>query len=66
MGPRPRGLAHSVTMSIVDPVDAEGLAGEPDEAVWLAAQQTGRFLIIEDLDFSVFPSSLWAAIMESC
>ena len=36
----------------VDTVDGEGLAGEPDESVWLAAQQTGRFLITQDLDFS--------------
>ena len=36
----------------VNTVDDEGLAGEPDESVWFAAQQNGRFLITQDLDFS--------------
>ena len=36
----------------VDSVRMEGLAGRPDPDVWQAAQQTGRFLITQDLDFS--------------
>ena len=36
----------------IDTVPAEGLAGKPDEAVWQAAQNAGRFLITQDLDFS--------------
>ncbi len=36
----------------VDNVRLEGLAGRPDPDVWQAAQQAGRFLITQDLDFS--------------
>jgi predicted nuclease of predicted toxin-antitoxin system len=36
----------------VDTVPAEGLAGKADAIVWRKAQQTGRFLITQDLDFS--------------
>ena len=36
----------------VDNVRQEGLAGTDDATVWRAAQETGRFLITQDLDFS--------------
>lgn len=36
----------------VDTVATEGLTGYPDTAIWEAAQQTNRFLITQDLDFS--------------
>jgi len=36
----------------VDNVRVEGLAGRDDATVWQAAQETGRFLITQDLDFS--------------
>ena len=36
----------------VDTVVLERLAGQDDHAVWQAAQQAGRFLITQDLDFS--------------
>ena len=36
----------------VDTVVLERLAGQDDHAVWHAAQQAGRFLITQDLDFS--------------
>lgn len=36
----------------VDTVPAEGLAGSPDERVWRAVTEEGRFLITQDLDFS--------------
>lgn len=36
----------------VDTVLAEGLAGFDDDAVWNAAQEDGRLLITQDLDFS--------------
>ena len=36
----------------VDNVRLEGIAGETDLNVWLAAQSNGRFLITQDLDFS--------------
>ena len=35
-----------------DNVRQEGLAGRDDPAVWAAAQDAGRFLITQDLDFS--------------
>ena len=35
-----------------DTVPQEGLAGRDDCDVWAAAQQEGRFLITQDLDFS--------------
>ncbi len=36
----------------VDTAVQEGLGGKPDAAVWEAAQQAGRFLVTQDLDFS--------------
>lgn len=36
----------------VDNVRQEGLAGKDDVSVWKAAQEAGRFLITQDLDFS--------------
>jgi predicted nuclease of predicted toxin-antitoxin system len=36
----------------VDTALAEGLAGHPDSDIWRAAQETGRFLVTQDLDFS--------------
>ena len=36
----------------VDTVVLERLVGQDDHAVWQAAQQAGRFLITQDLDFS--------------
>ena len=35
-----------------DTVPQENLAGQDDPMVWDAAQQAGRFLITQDLDFS--------------
>ncbi len=35
-----------------DTVPQENLTGQDDETVWDAAQQAGRFLITQDLDFS--------------
>lgn len=35
-----------------DTVPQENLTGQNDETVWDAAQQAGRFLITQDLDFS--------------
>ena len=36
----------------VDTVPQEGLTGLDDSTVWHAAQQSGRFFITQDLDFS--------------
>jgi predicted nuclease of predicted toxin-antitoxin system len=36
----------------VDTVVSEGLSGRDDAAVWSAAQESGRFLVTQDLDFS--------------
>lgn len=36
----------------VDTVYDEGLCGASDDAIWAAAQQEGRMLITQDLDFS--------------
>ena len=36
----------------VDNVRIEGLNGQPDHDVWQAAQESERFLITQDLDFS--------------
>lgn len=36
----------------VDTVRQEGIAGQSDSVVWVAAQEAGRFLITQDLDFS--------------
>ena len=41
------GLGHDV-----DTVVQEGLSGQHDAHVWNAAQETGRFLLTQDLDFS--------------
>lgn len=35
----------------VDTVRIEGLAGQSDPDVWKGAQNSGRFLITQDLDF---------------
>jgi predicted nuclease of predicted toxin-antitoxin system len=35
-----------------DAVVDEGLKGEPDEVIWPAAQNEGRFPVTQDLDFS--------------
>jgi predicted nuclease of predicted toxin-antitoxin system len=35
-----------------DTVHQENLAGGTDERIWQAAQEAGRFLITQDLDFS--------------
>ena len=44
---RLRALAHDV-----DTVPAEGIAGKDDATVWQAAQDAGRFLLTQDLDFA--------------
>lgn len=36
----------------VDTVRDEGLAGHPDPDVWQEAQDSGRFFVTQDLDFS--------------
>ena len=36
----------------VDTAVSEGLAGHGDDDIWAASQQSGRFLITQDLDFS--------------
>jgi hypothetical protein len=36
----------------VDNVRLESLAGHPDPDIWRGAQNSGRFLITQDLDFS--------------
>ena len=36
----------------VDTVEGEGLCGEDDPVIWDAAQESSRFLITQDLDFS--------------
>ena len=36
----------------VDSVLLEGMKGEPDDVVWRAATNAGRFFITQDLDFS--------------
>jgi len=36
----------------VDTVPGEQIAGKDDDTVWNAAQQAGRFLLTQDLDFS--------------
>ena len=42
-----RKLGHDA-----DTVPQEGIAGRDDLCVWEAAQEAGRFLITQDLDFS--------------
>jgi predicted nuclease of predicted toxin-antitoxin system len=36
----------------VDNVSLEGFAGQNDSRIWQAAQDSGRFLVTQDLDFS--------------
>jgi predicted nuclease of predicted toxin-antitoxin system len=36
----------------VDSVPQEGLTGKPDPGVWIGAQESGHFLITQNLDFS--------------
>ncbi len=36
----------------VDNVNLEGFAGQNDTRIWKAAQDSGRFLVTQDLDFS--------------
>ncbi|OGI39818.1 MAG: hypothetical protein A2140_06885 [Candidatus Muproteobacteria bacterium RBG_16_62_13] len=36
----------------VDTAPSEGLTGQPDPQVWRAAQDTSRFFVTQDLDFS--------------
>ena len=36
----------------IDTVPGQGLIGQEDAAIWAAAQNTRRFLITQDLDFS--------------
>lgn len=50
----PAGLATRLTSlgHQTDTVPDENLAGSDDPKVWQAAQNTGRFLITQDLDFS--------------
>ena len=48
-----RRVAHLAALGYdVDTVPDEGLAGAADDRVWLAAQDAGRFLVTQDLDFS--------------
>jgi predicted nuclease of predicted toxin-antitoxin system len=50
----PAGLSQTLSQlgHDVDTIPQEGLSGAIDETVWRAAQQEGRFLITQDLDFS--------------
>jgi predicted nuclease of predicted toxin-antitoxin system len=50
----PLRLAHQLRQMghDVDTVPEEGLAGHIDPDVWQGAQENGRFLITQDLDFS--------------
>ena len=43
-----RELGHDT-----DTVCSEGLRGEPDDAIWCGAQEAGRFLMTQDLDFGL-------------
>jgi len=47
LAPRLAAMNHDV-QTVVE----EGIAGEPDAVVWLAAQREERFLITQDMDFS--------------
>ena len=50
----PESLLHELATlgHEVDNVRLEGIAGKPDPDVWRAAQNAGRFLVTQDLDFS--------------
>jgi predicted nuclease of predicted toxin-antitoxin system len=50
----PAGLVERLSTAghDTDTVQSEGLSGQPDDNVWQAAQDSGRFLITQDLDFS--------------
>ena len=50
----PKQLSHRLGQlgHDVDTVDAEGLTGKDDPAVWAGAQRASRFLVTQDLDFS--------------
>jgi len=50
----PRRLAErlSAVGHDVDTVPDEGIGGRDDDTVWRSAQQSGRFLVTQDLDFS--------------
>lgn len=50
----PESLLHALSAldHDVDDVRLEGIAGQSDPNVWQAAQDSGRFLITQDLDFS--------------
>lgn len=50
----PRRLAESLAGAghDVDTVMDEGLAGRDDDAVWSGAQESERFLVTQDMDFS--------------
>jgi predicted nuclease of predicted toxin-antitoxin system len=50
----PAMLARELAMlgHDVDTVPQEGHQGGSDDAIWEAAQQAGRFLITQDMDFS--------------
>lgn len=50
----PASLAGILTQlgHLTDTVPDENLAGSDDPRVWEAAQEAGRFLITQDLDFS--------------
>lgn len=49
-----------------DTVKDEGLSGHPDESVWRAAQQEGRFLVTQDLDSPIRASLRREPIAGSC
>ncbi len=48
---RTKGLLQELGHDTDTTLD-ESLAGSTDEAIWQASQQSGRFLITQDLDFS--------------
>jgi predicted nuclease of predicted toxin-antitoxin system len=47
-----QGSSTSYLLPAIDTVQGEGLSGQLDDKVWQAAQDTGRFFITLDLDFS--------------
>ena len=64
----PTALVHLLTNlgHDVDTVPDEGVAGQDDTVVLRAAQDAGRFLITQDLDFSDARRSHPAPTMASC